>query len=119
MVPEQEQMMVAQNMLPDNPEEDSRIRHLLDSDAELREVVERIGAYSSVLFPDATLSLNTRQHDEWDPPLSLLVTVPYVDKREFARRDRQFISWLTKQSGYDPDRLFVMVLPHHEHLHSR
>ena len=105
-------MVALNNLMPDNPDEKAEIRRLLESDRELRAIVQRVGAYGIALFPDATLSLNTRQHDEWDPPLSMIITAPYSDRHDFSERDRRFTSWLASQSGYDPDRLFVMVLPH-------
>jgi hypothetical protein len=105
--------MVAETvMMPDNPDEESDVRRLLDADQGLRQAVSRISEYGTRLFPDAELSLNTRQHDEWDPPLNLIIRAPYSDREEFAQRDRQFTSWLVHESQYDPGRLFVMVLPH-------
>lgn len=95
-------------MMPENPDEQARIQRLLESDVRLRDSVQRICSCSIDLFPNAQLGLNT----QWDPPLSLFITVPYSDQRQFSKRDGQFISWLTNRSGYDPDRLFVMVLPH-------
>lgn len=105
-------MVAEATMMPDNPDEESRVREMLDADPALRSAVRRVGEYASELFPDASFNLNTRQHDDWDPPLSLTIRVPYSDPAEFSRRDREFISWLVDRSGHDPDRLFVMVLPH-------
>lgn len=105
-------MVAEATMMPDNPDEESQVREMLNADSALRAAVRRIGEYASELFPDASFNLNTRHHDEWDPPLSLIIRAPYSDPDEFSRRDREFISWLVEWPGYDPDRLFVMVLPH-------
>lgn len=104
-------MVAEATMMPDNPDEKSTIRRLLDNDPNLRLLVRRISDHADALFPGASLSLSTKQYDEWDPPLSLHIVAHFKDREDFSRGDRQFVSWLANEAGYDPNRLLVMLLP--------
>jgi hypothetical protein len=110
-------MVAMTQMMPTDPDERETVRQVLREHPELEAFIERIGQHAIEMFPGAEMSLDTRQYDDWDPPLRMIVTAPYTDREAFSRRDRAWTSWLLAQPDYDPARLFVTILPHNVHRH--
>jgi hypothetical protein len=108
-------MVAVTNMMPSDPDERATIRQVLREHPELERFIERISRHAAEVFPGAEMSLDTRQYDDWDPPVRLIVTAPYTDREAFSRLDRAWTTWLLAQPEYDPARLFVTVLPHNLH----
>lgn len=104
--------MVAQSdSLPQHERERAEASEVLMQNPDIRGMVERIAGHAASSFGWMSVSLDTRQYDEWDPPVRLIITVPYLDREEWTRRYRSFVDWLAQQPDYDPDRLFTMVVP--------
>lgn len=105
-------MVAMKELLPDDPDDRMMIRRILDASPELGTFIQKVGNYAVELFIHSQIKLDTRQYDEWDAPLNMIITVPFDDHQQFTVRDRQFTSWIVRQPEYDPARLFVMILPH-------
>ncbi|HVL22579.1 MAG TPA: hypothetical protein VM450_00755 [Thermomicrobiales bacterium] len=108
-------MVALSQMLPTDPDERERVRRVLREHPGLEAFIERVSRHAAEVFPGAEMMLDTRQYDDWDPPIRLSVTAPYTDREAFSRLDREWTSWLLAQPGYDPSRIFVTVLPHNLH----
>ena len=104
-------MVAQQGYLLQDKHDRSDVGEILERNPDIRAMVEKIAGHAASLFRWMSVSLDTRQYDEWDPPARLIITVPYLDREEWTRQYRSFVDWLAQQSDYDPDRLFTMVVP--------
>lgn len=105
--------MVAQrDPLPQDKHQGVDVDDVLASNPDIRRMVEKIAGHAATSFMWLSIELDTRQYEEWDPPLRLLITSPYFDRDKWAQQYQTFMTWLADLDGYDPDRLFVMVIPH-------
>jgi hypothetical protein len=103
--------MVAQSdYLPRNERERAEASEVLIQNPDIREMVERIAGHAASYFGWMTVSLDTKQYDDWDPPLRMTITVPFFSEESWTHQYREFRSWLVRQADYDMNRLSVMVL---------
>lgn len=105
-------MVALKSFLPQDDSERFDVARILQDNPDIRRVVEKIAGHAATQFLWTSILLDTRQYDDWDPPLRMTITVPYIDREEWSRQYREFVTWLTQQADYDLDRLTVMVLPH-------
>lgn len=88
----------------------SDVAEVIDKNPDIRAMVEKIAGHAASYFGWMTVSLDTRQYDEWDPPLRMTITVPFVDEVKWAHHYGEFITWLANLEDYNLDRLQVMLL---------
>jgi hypothetical protein len=105
-------MVALSRMLPTDPDEREQVRRVLREHPALEAFIERLGRHAAEVFPGAELALDTRQYDDWDPPIRVIVTAPYTDRAAFVARDREWTTWLLTQPEFNPSQVFVTVLPH-------
>lgn len=103
-------MVALQGYLPEGEPDRSDAADVLEKNPDIRAMVEKIACHVASSFRWANVSLDTRQYDEWDPPLRMTITIPYPGEAEWPRQYREFVTWLTRQEDYDLDRLQVMLL---------
>lgn len=88
----------------------SEAAKVIEANPDIKAMVEKIAGHAASYFGWITVSLDTRQYDEWDPPLRMTITVPYTGEQEWPRQYQEFKTWLVDQDDYDLDRLTVMLL---------
>jgi hypothetical protein len=103
-------MVALQGYLPEDDPDRSATVEVLEKNPDIRAMVEKIAGHAASFFGWMILSLDTRQYDDWDPPLRMTITVPYADEETWATHYDEFVTWLTQQDDYDLDRLQVILL---------
>jgi hypothetical protein len=95
-----------QSNIPDQ----SDVDEVMENNPDIRAMVEKIAGHAMSYFLWMTVYLDTRQYDEWDPPLQMTITVPYINEEKWTQQYREFKTWLVEQDDYDRDRLSVLIL---------
>jgi hypothetical protein len=97
-------------LMPTEEDKLSEVSDVLTRNPDIREMVEAIAGHAAAWFKWMTVELDTRQYDEWDPPLRLTIRTPYMGDEHWTRQYIEFMSWVAQQDTYDSDRLGIMVL---------
>jgi len=105
-------MVAVQGFLPQGDPDRPDAADVLENNPDIRAMVEKIAGHAASYFGWMSVLLDTKQYADWDPPLRMTITVPYLGKDEWTRQYKEFVTWLTQQSDYDLDRLQVMLLSH-------
>jgi hypothetical protein len=103
-------MAALQEYLPGSGSSRSEAADVLEKNPDIRGMVEKIAGHAASYFGWMSVLLDTKQYDEWDPPLRMTITVPYPGGDAWARQYSDFVSWLTGQNDYDVNRLQVLLL---------
>jgi hypothetical protein len=104
-------MVARQEYAPEGDSSSPDVAEILENNPDIRTMVEMVAGRAASYFRWIAVSLDTRQYEDWDPPLRITITVPYTGEEEWARQYKEFKTWLVQQADYDLNRLSVMVLP--------
>ena len=102
-------MSAISDMLPSDAAEQAEIRRILREQPDLAAMIERAQTKARDMFSDPRFTLDTRQYDDWDPPLRLVIRAD-VPEQELRAALVEFIHWMSQESGYDRERL--AIFPH-------
>ncbi len=103
-------MSAITDMFPSDADEQAAIERILREQPDLAVMIEKAQAKAREMFANPRFALDTRQYDDWDPPIRLVIR---ADVPESAYRDmlRLFIHWLAHDAEYDDKRLNISFLP--------
>jgi hypothetical protein len=88
----------------------SEAAKVIETNPDIKAMVEKIAGHAASYFGWITVALDTRQYDEWDPPLRMTITVPFTDEKKWAHQYGEFVTWLATLEDFNLDRLQVMLL---------
>ena len=102
-------MIAIKDMLPPDADEQREIERILREQPDLRVMIEKTQAKAREMFPNPRFTLDTRQYDDWDPPVRLTIRADVADAN-FSEALQGFISWLSHDPDYDHDRITIFPL---------
>jgi hypothetical protein len=102
-------MVNVAQIIPTDPEEQASVLAVLRDHPELREFIQRTGDKADQIFPEARITLDTQQFDEWDPPVRMLVHAHAQDIDAFMPQYHRFSAWLSHEAPYPED--LIQVVP--------
>jgi hypothetical protein len=111
-------MIAIDAMLPDDVDEQREIQRILSEQPDLEVIIAKAQAKAREMFANPRFTLDTRQYDDWDPPIRLIVRAD-VDAARYSDALRQYLDWLTYDSGYDSTRITISPLFHRVVANSR
>lgn len=104
-------MSAIADMLPPDAAEQAKIQRILREQPDLAAMIERAQAKARDMFSDPRFTLDTRQYDDWDPPIRLVVRAD-VPEESFDTTFLGYVHWLAMDPGIDLDRLGVFPMLH-------
>lgn len=104
-------MSAISDMLPSDAAEQEEIERVLREQPDLAAMIERAQAKARDMFSDPRFTLDTRQYDDWDPPLRLVISTD-IEEPDYQETLRRFIHWLAHDASYDSPRLTISLSPH-------
>lgn len=99
------------DMLPSDAGEQAEIERILREQPDLAAMIERAQAEAREIFVDPRFTLDTRQYDDWDPPLRLVISAD-IKESVYKGTVRRFIHWLAHDATHDDTRLTISLFPH-------
>ena len=104
-------MSAISDMLPSDATEQAEIRRILREQPDLAAMIERAQTKARDMFSDPRFTLDTRQYDDWDPPLRLVISAD-IAQEAYEATVRRFIHWLAHDTSQDDARLRISLFPH-------
>lgn len=104
-------MSAISDMLPSDAAEQAEIERILREKPDLAAMIERAQAKARDMFSDPRFTLDTRQYDDWDPPLRLVISAD-IEEPDYQETLRRFIDWLAHDTSQDDARLRISLFPH-------
>lgn len=101
-------MVAMTKMMPSDPDERATVRRVLREHPELERFIERISRHATELFPGAEMTLDTRQFDDWDPPIQVVVTAP-LQTVNYGDTYLRLLEWMNADPDYDPGQVHVSL----------
>jgi hypothetical protein len=101
-------MVVLSRMLPTDPDEREQVRRVLREHPALEAFIERLGRHAAEVFPGAKLSLDTRQYDDWDPPIQVRVVAP-LGSRDYGSAYLRLLEWVNADPDYDSAQVHMSL----------
>ncbi len=98
------------DMLPSDASEQAEIQRILREQPDLAAMIETAQARAREVVVDPRFSLDTRQYDDWDPPLRLVISADIAES-DYQETLRRFIHWLAHDASYDYPRLTISLSP--------
>jgi hypothetical protein len=102
-------MVAVAQYIPDDPEEQESVFAVLQEHPELRGFIQRAVQKAGGIFPELRVVLDSRHHDEFDPPIRLLLHVN-ESLAEFNEHYHGYARWLASEPDYPQDLILVMPL---------
>jgi hypothetical protein len=102
-------MVAVAQFLPDDPKEKESVLAVLREHLELQDFIARATQKAEEMFPKVRVELDTDRHDEWDPPIRMLVHITQPWEQYRTALD-EFIHWFANDPGFDIDTILVMPL---------
>lgn len=104
-------MIAIRDMLPDDTDEQREIERILSEQPDLQVMIERAQAKAREMFANPRFTLDTRQYDDWDPPIRLIVRADVPDE-EYSDALLGYIHWMSQEPAYDRDRITIFPMLH-------
>lgn len=104
-------MIAIKDMLPPDADEQREIERILREQPDLRVMIEKAQAKAREMFPDPHFTLDTRQYDDWDPPIRLIIRADVADA-DFSEALLGYVHWMSHDPDYDRDRISISPLLH-------
>lgn len=101
-------MVAVAQLIPTDPEEKESVLSVLHEHPGLREFIQKAVNKANEIFPEFSVSLDTVGYDEWDPPVTLTLSV-VQPLNEFARAYDRYVQWVVHEPDYN--RELVHVFP--------
>lgn len=111
-------MIAIKDMLPSDADEQARIERILREQPDLQLMIERARVKAREMFSNPRFTLDTRQYDDWDPPIRLIIRADVPDQ-EFSDALLGYIDWMSQDADYDRDRISISPLLHRMPASSR
>lgn len=102
-------MVAVAHFIPDDPAQKESVLTVFREHPGLQPFIALVSEKAGKMFPEITISLDTVQYDEWDPPVRMIVhiTQPWDD---FTVASDEFIHWVGHLPEYDRDLILVMPM---------
>jgi len=102
-------MVAVAQFIPQDPKEQESVLAVLREHPELQNFILRASQAAEEHFSNFSITLDTMQHDDWDPPVRMLV---WVDQPwdAFNTSAQRFTHWLAYDADHDKELLFVMPM---------
>ena len=104
-------MIAIDAMLPDDVDEQREIERILREQPDLEVIIAKAQAKAREMFANPRFTLDTRQYDDWDPPIRLIVRADVPDE-EYSDALLGYIHWMSHEPAYDRDRITISPLLH-------
>lgn len=104
-------MSAISDMLPADADDQAAIERLLREQLDLTGMIETAQTKAREMFVNPRFSLDTRQYDDWDPPIRLVVRAD-VPEETFDASLLGYVHWLALEPGVDLDRLGIEPMLH-------
>lgn len=102
-------MIALNELLPDTPAEKDSVNQVLATRPYLGGLITRLATKIYASFPDAEITMSTRQYDDWDPPLTITVYVPLADHSKYLDVAHEIRDWARNDAEFNPLDMFVSV----------
>ena len=106
-------MVALSRMMPTDPDEREQVRRVLGEHPELGAFIERLGRHAAEVFPGAELTLDTRQYDDWDPPLHVIVAA-LLGAKDYGGAYLRLLEWANADPDYDSSLVHVSLRTRHQ-----
>jgi hypothetical protein len=97
-----------QDMLPNDADKRAIIERAFAAHPETADFVRRTVEHIEAVWPDADVELQSNQYDDWDPPVSVTITLPQRGD-DLVERSRSISRWARLQQGFNPDVAMLVV----------
>jgi hypothetical protein len=104
-------MIAIKDMLPTDADEQAQIERILREQPDLQVMIEKAQAKAHEMFSDPHFTLDTRQYDDWDPPIRLIIRAD-VAESDYSDALLGYIHWMSHEPGYDRDRIMIFPFLH-------
>jgi hypothetical protein len=104
-------MVALKDFYPNDPDERATVDDVLRRHPETGRFIERLRRYAYSVYEDPRITLNSRQYDEWDPPLTVVVYADIPNER-YGKQLINILDWINQDPDYNRDNVAVL-------LHSR
>lgn len=104
-------MIAIKDMLPSDADEQAAIERILREQPVLAVMIDKAQTKAREVFINPRFTLDTRQYDEWDPPIRLGVRAEVLEEN-FDASFLGFIHWLAAEPEVDFDRLGIEPMLH-------
>ncbi|MEJ7901205.1 MAG: hypothetical protein WKF63_05120 [Thermomicrobiales bacterium] len=102
-------MVAVAQFIPKDPKEKESVLAVLREHPELQDLIARVSEKAEEMFPEVSISLDTVQYDDWDPPVRMLIHITQ-DWNDYKQSSEAFRHWLAYLPGYEREHIFVMSM---------
>ena len=102
-------MVAVAQFIPADPDQKASVLAVLREHPEMAAMIVRASEKTGDIFAKYRITLDTRQYDDWDPPVRMLV---WVDEpwEAFKADVERFTHWLAHDASHDRKLLFIMPM---------
>ncbi len=102
-------MVAVAQFIPDDPQQKESVLAVLREHPELQGFIARVSEKAEEVFPEISITLDTVQYDDWDPPVRMIIhiTQPWDD---YWSASQIFVHWVGHLLDYDRELILVMPM---------
>lgn len=104
-------MVALKEFYPTVPDDRATVEDVLRRQPDTVRFIERLRQHVRSIYDEPRISLNTRQYDEWDPPITVVIYAD-IPNEEYGEQLLNVIDWVNQDPDYNRDNVAVL-------LHSR
>ena len=99
-------MVAVARYIPQDPDEKASVLAVLREHPELQDFIARVSEKAETMFPEVSISLDTVQYEDWEPPVRMHVkiTQPWDD---YTASSDAFTHWVGHLPDYDRELILV------------
>lgn len=101
-------MAAMSHMLPQDPDDRESVLRSLRENPGIKTFAGRLLNRAQGMLGSAAMTFETRQFDEWDPPLQVVITAPIPDS-SYGERYYDLLRWANSDPEYDTGKLQIIL----------